>query len=303
MNVFITGATGFIGSAVSAACARAGHRVFGLTRSKEKAPLLAAREIEPVVGSIDAPAGWLHVARHSSAIVHCAAEYGARYLELDRQVAETLCTLTGRGGQARTFVYTSGVWVYGDTRGECVDEASDLRSPALVRPRAVTEQAVLAANGAHLHTLVIRPGCVYGGSGSLTGQWFHTATTERQARFVGPGTQRWAMIHLEDLADLYVRALESGRGGEVFNATDRSRSTVRECAEAASRASGAEGKVATTTAAEAAREFGPMAECLALDQHVDSSKAVRLLGWQPRHAGFVDGVERYHAAWSALAAR
>jgi len=58
-------------------------------------------------------------------------------------------------------------------------------------------------------------------------------------------------------------------------------------------------RVTTTPVQEAAKTLGPMAECLALDQHVDSSKAVRMLGWQPRHGGFVDGAMRYHGAWKA----
>jgi nucleoside-diphosphate-sugar epimerase len=105
------------------------------------------------------------------------------------------------------------------------------------------------------------------------------------------------MVHLDDLAELYVRAAESACAGQVFNATDRSRFSVQDCARAASRAAGAGGKVESISVAEASKTMGPMAECLALDQHVDSSKAARLLGWQPRHGGFVDGVERYFRAW------
>lgn len=303
MKIFVTGATGFIGSAVASACARGGHHVVGLTRSQGNAALLDARGIEPVVGSMDAPGSWLPRAQRCSVLVHCAAEYSARYLELDRQAVEVLSSCAGRAGAAHTLVYTSGVWVYGDTHGERVDESSELDPPLLVAPRAKTEDFVIKASHDRLHTLVIRPGCVYGGSGSLTALWFETAAKEGAARIVGEGAQRWAMIHVEDLADLYVRAGESGLRAEVFNATDRSRSTVLECASAASRAAGAGGKVAATSLADALKSLGPMAECLAFDQHVDSSKAARLLGWQPRHAGFVDQVERHHASWRALANR
>jgi nucleoside-diphosphate-sugar epimerase len=131
----------------------------------------------------------------------------------------------------------------------------------------------------------------------LTAQWFDSAQKIGAARIVGEGNQRWAMIHLDDLADVYVRAAESTLAGEVLNASDRSRFTVMECARADSSAAGAGCKVESTSIAEASKAFGPMAECLALDQHVDSSKAARLLGWQPRHSGFVDGVGRYFRAW------
>jgi nucleoside-diphosphate-sugar epimerase len=300
MKVFVTGATGFIGSAVASALARAGHHVVGLTRSKDKCALLESREIEPIVGSMDAPDAWLARARSCAAIVHCGAEYSARFLELDRDVVEHFLGSRGRPGAAQKLVYTSGVWVYGDTGRAAADEASLLRPPALVTARARTEERVLGASSEHLHTIVIRPGCVYGGTGSLTGRWFETAAQHGAAEIVGDGAQHWAMIHLDDLADLYLRAVESGCRGEVFNATDRSRSTVLACASAASRAAGAEGRIVKTSVADAAKKMGAFAECLGFDQHVDSSKAVRRLGWQPKHAGFVDEVERLHASWRAL---
>src|SRR5688572_22927217 len=107
------------------------------------------------------------------------------------------------------------------------------------------------------------------------------------------------MIHLQDLADLYLRAAESSHRAQIFNAVDRSRFTQLDCARAASRAAGAGGKVAHLTPEEGHAAFGPMAECLAFTQHVDASKAVRLLGWQPRHGGFVDGAARYFTSWKA----
>jgi nucleoside-diphosphate-sugar epimerase len=107
------------------------------------------------------------------------------------------------------------------------------------------------------------------------------------------------MVHVEDLADLYVRAVESPYSGEVFNGTDRSRFTQLECARAAARAAGSNAEPVVISLDEARRALGSWAEGLALDQHVDSRKAVALLGWQPRHGGFVDGAARYYRAWRA----
>ena len=140
---------------------------------------------------------------------------------------------------------------------------------------------------------------MYGGCGGLTAPWFESRAMGGAARVVGDGTNRWAMVHRDDLADLYLRAAESGLGGEVINATDRSRSTVNECAAAASRAAGAEGRVEHVPVEQAVASMGPFATCLALSQHVDSWKAVLRLGWTPRHGGFVDAAARLHAAWKA----
>jgi nucleoside-diphosphate-sugar epimerase len=85
----------------------------------------------------------------------------------------------------------------------------------------------------------------------------------------------------------------------VFNITDRSRWSVAEMLQAVARATGYAGRIRFIPVDEAARSMGDFAECLALDQHVDGRKALNLLGWQPRHGGFVDGVETYFASWQA----
>jgi nucleoside-diphosphate-sugar epimerase len=297
MRVFLTGASGFIGSAVAAAFARAGYEVHGLVRSADKGRALAALEVVPVVGSLDDPAKLAEAARSCSVLVHAAAESSPRMFELDRSAVTTLLAVAADSRLPRTFLYTSGVWVYGDTGDEMVDESSVLNPAPLVAPRVDVERTVLGANSGALRTLVLRPGCVYGGSGSLTATWFESAESHGAARVVGDGNNRWAMVHVADLADLYVRAAESGLGGEVFNATDRSRFTVADCARAASRAAGRGGQVETLPISDARSRMGAFADCLALDQHVSSRKAARLLGWHPRHGGFVDGAARYHAAW------
>jgi len=298
MRILVTGASGYIGSAVACELARHGHEVRGLVRGEEKGRALAAREVLPVLGTMQEPEAWIASAREAQVLVHCAAEASKRYHELDRATAERLIACAREAESPRLVVYTSGVWVYGDTGAHSADESARPDPPALVAPRVETEALVLAGNRGRVRTLVLRPGCVYGASGSLTARWFEGARTTGSASIVGDGDNRWAMVHVEDLARLYRRALESAFGGEVFNATDRSRSTVAECATAASRAAGA-GAVERVPLADATQRMGAVAHCLALSQHVDSSKAARLLGWQPRHAGFVDGVERYHAAWRA----
>lgn len=299
MKVFVTGATGFIGHAVAARLSAAGHEVWGLTRSQEKAACLAGGEIHPVVGAMDQPETFVKAAAACQVVIHCAAEMSARSLELDRNTVELLLGALGDSNRSTMFLYTSGVWVYGNLKDECVDETSTVQPLDLVKLRVLTEQLVLAANERKLRTFVIRPGCVYGGKGSLTSAWFESAVKHGAAQIVGDGRNRWAMIHRQDLAELYLRVMESSCGGEIFNATDRSRFTVGECAEAASRAAGSGGKVKMISAPEARASVGPLVEGLTVNQHIDSSKAVRYLGWQPRHAGFVDGVERYFAAWRA----
>ncbi len=298
MKVFVTGATGYIGSAVAAAFARAGHEVYGLARSKEKGTRLAAAEVTPVPGTLENPASYVATADACQVLIHCAVEYSPRQWELHERTLDTLLTSARNSRAPRAILVTSGVWVYGNTGAAAANESARLRPPLLVAPRSSFDQRVLDANDKALRTLVIRPGCVYGGSAGMTGSWFESAVKEGAARVVGDGSNRWSMVHVTDLADLYLKAAESAHGGEVFNATDRSRFTVLDCARAASLTAGAGGKVVTVPSEDAKKAMGaPYVECLLLDQHVDSSKAARLLGWQPRHGGFADGAARYFTAW------
>lgn len=295
MRVFVTGASGYIGFAVAEALARAGHHVLGWVRSKEKAAKVASAEVEPVFGSIDDTA-LRQAALSCSALVHCAMDSTRERLQIDRAMVEILISIAREAGAPRVLLYTSGVWLYGDTGDGVVDETSPLDPMDYVSGRDLTEKIVLEATRDGLRTIVVRPGCVYGGPGGMTGDWFESAVKEGAARIVGDGNFRWSWIHLHDLADLYVRAVESPWGGEIFNATDRSRFTILDCARAASLAAGAGGKVKVIPLEEEEKAY---AHCLVLNQHVDSSKAVRMLGWQPRHGGFVDGVSRYCVAWKA----
>lgn len=299
MKIFITGATGYIGSAVAEAFARHGHAVWGLTRSKDKARELEAREIKPVIGTMETTSSYAQAAHEADVLIHCAAELSARYQTLDGLTVSTLLEMARTGARKKAVIYTSGVWLYGGTGASSVDESAALEEAHLIPWRGDHEKKVLDASNKNLRGIVIRPGCVYGRRGGLTGLWFAGASKNGAASVVGAGRNRWAVIHAEDLAELYVRAAESRLGGELFNATDRSRFTVLEMAQAASAAAGAGGKVVHVTVEEAKKSMGIMAQGLALDQHVDSSKAAHMLGWHPRFGGFPERAERYFAAWKA----
>jgi nucleoside-diphosphate-sugar epimerase len=297
MKAFITGATGYIGFNVALAYRRAGHEVWGLTRSEEKARMLARHEIRPVVGRMQQPEDWGAAAKDCAVLIHAAVDYQTDPFALDRQTVEFLLSLARQGPRPKTLIYTSGVWVYGDTRGRLVDESTPLNPPKMVARRPDIEQLVLSA--ADVRGLVIRPGCVYGYQGGLTGMWFAGAVQEKNLSAVGDGANRWTMVHADDLAEAYLRAGESGLCGEAFNITDRSRWSIADMLAAVARATGYTGRIEFVPVAEAAKSMGDFAECLALDQHVDARKAVRRLGWQPKHGGFVDDVETYFLSWKA----
>ena len=297
MRVFVTGLTGYIGFNVALALRRAGHEVFGLLRRQERTGYMLRHEITPGVGDMTKPQTYAHVAEDCSLLVHCAFDSAGDKVAADRAAIDTFLSLGDKGAKPRTFIYTSGVWVYGDTGGRLVDETAPLDPTAVVAWRPAHEQLVLGTT--KVRGLVIRPGCVYGKQGGMTGMWFAAATGAVPFDVVGDGRNRWAMVHVWDLAEAYVKLAESGLGGELFNVTDRSRAMVGEMAWAAARAAGYQGEVRFVPLAEAEKAYGPVAAALALDQHVDARKAVRLLGWQPRFGGFTDGAALFLEAWKA----
>src|SRR6187402_2710796 len=258
MNVFVTGSTGYIGAAVAAAFRRAGHRVFGLARSSEKARALARVEIVPVLGDLAAPESFLAVARGCDVLVHCASENSSSTVARDRAAIDTLLAASHDANAPRALLYTSGVWVYGDTGGRTVDETSPLAPLELVRWRVEHEQRVLAASSSQLRTLVLRPGCVYGGAGGLTAPWFASAVAG-EVEMVGDGTNCWSTVHLDDNADAYVLAAERAPGGEAINLGDGTNPQVGEMVAAIAAAAGIPGRIATLSPDEAAERFGPLA--------------------------------------------
>ncbi len=295
MKVFITGASGYVGFNVASAFRRAGHQVLGLVRNEAGAASLAGNEIRPVMGDMEKPESYRAAAEESTVLVHTASDLRGDTVDLDKKTVETLIATGKKGPQPKTFIFTSGAWVYGDTGGKLVDETCPLRPAKLVAWRPGHEAMVL--NAAGVRGLVVRPGCAYGRQGKLTNMWFEGAYREKALRIVGEGNNRWTMVHVDDLADGYVRVAESGLSGEIFNLNDCSRWTVKEMANAAACAAGYSGEIRSVPLDEASRIMGDFASCLALDQYVDSSKAMHLLGWQPGHKGFVDEIVTYFESW------
>jgi nucleoside-diphosphate-sugar epimerase len=297
MRLFITGAAGYIGFDVATTFRRAGYTVWGLTRSQERAFLLACNEINPVIGSLQEPDSFQAIAAESEVIVHAATDYQADSAVVDTATVKTLLDAARSSPTPRTFIYTSGVWVYGDTNGRSVTEQVPPAPAQAVAWRPAVEQMVLNAKG--VQGIVIRPGVVYGKGGGLTGLWFQSVSNGGVLQVVGDGYNHWAMVHVDDLAQGCLRAAQSNTSGQVFNLVDPSRATVMELAGAAAQAVGTIRQLEFIPVDKAAQEMGAMAAALALDQVVDATKARRLLDWQPKHKGFIAEADVYFRAWQA----
>lgn len=280
MRIFVTGATGYIGSAVARALLRAGHAVTGLVRSREKAARLVADGMTAVYGDLDSPETYLGAAARCDAVVHCGFAFGPHAAETDAVATTALAELTRMGAGPRRFVYTSGTWVLGPCGPLPADEDSPLAPPAIVAWRPEHERLALSAADGDGMATVIRPGCVYGENGGLYGLMLKALYDERVVRVVGDGSNAWASVYLDDLAELYRLVLERAPKRAVYHATDGSADPVASVAEALVDAAGG-GETLTVSLERARRDLGALADGLALDQRVSSAKARRELGWRP----------------------
>ncbi len=281
MRIFLTGATGYIGTAVLDATLRAGHAVTALVRDPEKAERVARRGVTPVIGELSKPAPYEAAAEAADAIVHTALEHSKRADTVDRQAVDALLAAARRraaSGKQAAFVYTSGIWVLGDTQGQATEDAP-LRPAALVAWRPEHERLVLDAAGGGLRTVVIRPAIVYGGARGIIGDLLKDALNGL-VRVVGDGRNHWPCIYDRDLADLYVRVATHDDASGIFHANDEADERVDDIVEAIARHAKMTPDVRHVPIEEARAKMGPYADALALDQIVRSPRA-RGLGWAP----------------------
>lgn len=296
MQVFITGATGYIGSGVAAELVRAGHEVTGLTSSDARARDLERAGVRPVVGDLGDPGTWRREACRSEALVHAAFDSGAANpVELDGLAIDGLLSAATDGSSHRAFVYTSGVWVLGDTGDDPLDEKSEPVEPfGMVAWRPEHEQAVLDA-GRRVTPAVVRPGVVYGERRGLMVRFFRSAE-EGTPAYYGDGRNRMALIHRDDNARLYREVLERAASG-VFHAVDGTPITMADVAVEAGRAAGASGEPRSIPLAEVRAELGPVADALCLDQVVAAKRSAEILGWAPRYRSFREGAGPAYREW------
>ena len=271
----MTGATGYIGGAVAAALRIRGHEVAALVRPDADSKRLRDLGVFLLTGELETLPELRDQLESYDAFVHTASS-SKNTAEADRAAVDTFTALPGH------FIYTSGVWVLGNTKH--ADESSAVNPLALVAWRPSHEELVLGSGGA-----VVRPGCVYGERQSLLAPWFAAADQGAPLKITGDGNNRWAMIDLHDLAELYTRAVEQ-RATKVLHAIDDTRATLNECASALSTA------VEHIPLDAARAKLGPFADALAIDQVIDSRETREKLGWEPKRT-FLNSIEEQRREW------
>jgi nucleoside-diphosphate-sugar epimerase len=292
MRVFLTGGTGYVGSAVLESLVRGGHQVDALVRHSEAAARVQARGANPVLGNLLQSATWRDAAAAADGAIHAATEYGPRVREIDAAAIDVLTSLPPK--DARFLIYTSGIWVLGPAP-KPVDETAPLNPLEIVAWRPAHEQRVLDAASAGVRAIVVRPGVVYGGSRGIVGDVLKDAANSL-VRIVGRGDNHWPLIYDRDLGELYARLVNTPQAAGVYHATDDGAETVNEIVAALAEHAPTEPSIRHVPLAEARKKMGPYADALAVDQIVRSPRA-RALGWAPTLHSVAGNAARLFEEW------
>jgi nucleoside-diphosphate-sugar epimerase len=290
MRVLVTGASGFIGSAVIAELRGAGHEVTGLARSPAAASRLRAMGVGVTLGALT-DLDCLHAAAAvSDGVIHLAYRHGeppAVAAAADRQAIEALGDALA--GSGRPLVATSGTLVLPAGRVGTEGDAPDPAAPAAAR--AVGERAALALAGRGVRASVVRLApCVHervkrGFAGALV----DAAQRSGMAGYLGDGSQRWPALHRQDAARLYRLALEQAPAGAVLHGVGEQGVRLRAIAEVIAASLGV--PVRQVPADQAEAYFGWLATLAGTDAPASSAATRSLLAWQPGHPGLLDDLE------------
>jgi nucleoside-diphosphate-sugar epimerase len=292
LRIFLTGGTGYVGSAVLDALVRGGHRVEALARNRERAAYVQAHGAQPVLGDLMQPASYVEAAAAADGAIHTAFTDTGRGPEIDAAAIDAL--LKPSGSRDRFVVYTSGVWVLGNQTSPADETAPPSPAP-LVSWRPAHEQRVLNAGSSRLRTAVIRPGIVYGGARGIVSVLFKDAANGL-VRVVGSGDNHWPLVYDRDLGELYLRVATNRAASGIYHANDEGDERVNDLVAAIGAQVALRPSVRHVPLTEARKKMGPLADALALDQIVRSTRS-RELGWSPSLHSVGGNVARLFEEW------
>lgn len=286
MRVFLTGATGFIGSRIIPELLAAGHQVLGLTRSDAGARSLAAAGAEAHRGSLEDLASLTAGAAQADAVIHTAFDHEftnfVANCEKDRSAIGALGAALR--GSDRPIVITSGTGIGDAGPGRFATE--DLFNPDHPNPRIASEQAGHVLLGAGVDVRVMRLPQVHDTvKQGLISPFIDISREKGVVAYVGGGANRWPAAHVLDVAKLYALALDHGNKGARYNAVAEEGISARSIAEVV--AGGLGLPLVSLSEAEAPAHFGWFAMFAALDMAASSAWTRAQLGWEPTGPGLI----------------
>jgi nucleoside-diphosphate-sugar epimerase len=284
MKVALTGATGFIGSHITAELLKHGHEVAALVRDTGQAEIVATRGAAPIVVDLHDRAAVVDALREADGAIHTASPGDATSADLDSAVVDA--AIDAYAGTGKPYLHISGIWIYGTNT--LITENSPLQAPALVAWKQPIERRVVDTTD--MRGVVIVSSVAYGdGGGGIPGVLLGSPRDEDgNLIMLGSGRQRWSTVHVADLADFFRRVVENDAARGYYVVGNGLNQTVAEVTGAAAVAVGAPGAVPGSDEEARTRLGDYFAEVLLLDQGTVAAKARTELGWHPSHPGLVD---------------
>ena len=283
MRVFLTGATGFIGSAIVNELRAAGHETLGLARSDASAGALAKAGVEVHRGELSNTASLVAGATACEGVIHTGfihdfSQYAAN-IETDRLAVAAMARALEGSGKPLVIASGTGMVAFGRTGGQTATEADAPVSEAV--PRAASEALVLAASGRGVRGAVVRlPPTVHGAGDKGFIPWMIGFAREKgHAAYIGEGVNRWPAVHRLDAARVFRLALERAAPGTRLHAVAEEGVPLRAVAEAIGAGLGL--PVRSLTADEAPDYFGFLAMFASMDNPTSSALTREALGWGP----------------------
>jgi len=292
MRVFLTGATGFIGSAIIPELLAAGHQVTGLVRSDAGARALVAAGVQVQHGALDDLEGLRRGAAAADGVIHTAFIHDFKDMAAAGRTDLNAITAFGAAlaGSDRPLVVTSGTAHLPAGRSSTEEDAPDANAPA--RHRIPSEEATLALAARGVRACLIRlPLSVHGeGDHGFVPALIGVARATGVSAYIGDGMNRWPAVHRLDAARLFRLALEKGSAGARYHGIADQGIPVREIAQVIGRR--LQLPVASRSPQEADGHFGWLATFIVLDRPSSSTLTQQRLGWKPVHAGLLSDLDR-----------
>ena len=289
MRVFVTGATGFIGSAIVSELIKAGHQVLGLARSDAGAASLTAAGADAHRGSLEDLESLRSGAANSDGVIHTAYIHDflnyAAAAETDARAIETLGNALA--GSGRPLVVTSGTLLL-QRQGPVATE-KDEAIPNFPRKLEVAGLA-MASQRVRVSVVRLSPSVHGDGDHGFVPRLIAIARERGASAYVGDGLNRWPAVHRLDAARLYRLALEKGSAGARYHGVADQGVPFREIAEVIGRRLNV--PVMSKSAGEAADHFGWIANFVSVDCPASSDETQQQLGWRPTHAALISDIDR-----------
>jgi len=289
MRVFVTGATGYIGGSVVHRLLKDGHQVLGLVRTQDKADALSKLGVEPVLGALEDHDLIVNTAKKVDAVINCADAD-------NRKVAELL--IESLAGSGKKLIHTSGSSIISDgANGKPTediyydDKVEDFKVLPDKEGRVAIDKFVLSESAKNnIKVAVICPTLIYGVGTGLAKESVQLPVLVRQSKkhgagvHVGEGQNIWSNVHVEDVADLYLRVLTQDLTGPTFFFAESGESSFKDTAAIIAEALGQKGTTTWAVETAVAEEgHGMVVHALGSNSRVRGNNGRKLVGWNPNH--------------------